>query len=309
LRPVTIHQTQHFRARHIRLSCSGAPLFDNRGDLIGVLDVSSINPNLSEHSYALTGALVQASARAIAERLFRERFRREMVVAVTAPDGTPMLFAVDRNQRIAGLDRNARRLFASGNRKIEDGISLWSLFEREPAFFRHRHDGDLFVRLMPAGGGDRWPALVTPPENAAGAWRSPESAALHTRPRLNPIRRQPQLSSLPQMRGGLPPRTLKQVYDYVEAHLEDNISLDALAAIAGLSLFHFARAFKESEGLAPHRYMLRRRISRAQELLSNTDLSLSEVALASGFSDYSHFSHRFHQEVGVSPSTFRWSKR
>jgi AraC-like DNA-binding protein len=309
LRPVTVHQTQHFRARHIGLSCSAAPLFGSDGDFAGVLDVSSINPKLSEHSYALTGALVEASARGIGERLFRERFRRETVIAVTASGGSPMLIAVDRNQRIAGLDRNARKLLARGDRTVEDGISLWALFERDPAFFRHRYHGDLFVRLAPAGSGEHWPALITFPENTAGLWRSPESRAWHTRPRLDALRRQGQLSSPPQMRGGLPPHALKQVHDYIEAHLEDNISLDALAAIAGLSMFHFVRAFKESEGVTPHRFMLWRRISRAQELLSGTDLPLSQIALVTGFSDYSHFSHRFHQEVGVPPSTFRRSKR
>src|SRR5262249_130696 len=93
LRSVTVHKTQHFRARHIGLSCSAAPFFGNSGDLIGVLDVSSINPNLSGHSYALAGALVEASARAIGERLFREQFRRETIIAVKASDGAPMLFA------------------------------------------------------------------------------------------------------------------------------------------------------------------------------------------------------------------------
>jgi AraC-like DNA-binding protein len=311
LRPVTVHQTQHFRARHIGLSCSAAPLFDSRGDLIGVLDVSSINPKLSEHSYALTGALVEASARGIGERIFREQFRRETVVAVMALDGTPLLIAADRNQQIAGLDRNARKLFARDNLKVEDGISLWSLFEREPAFFCHRHHGDLLVQLVPAGTGreEYWPALITLPESAGGPWRSSESAAWHTRPRLDTLRRQGQSISPPQSRGGLPPDTLKQVHDYVEAHLEDNLSLDALAAIAGLSMFHFVRAFKESEGVTPHRFMLWRRISRAKELLGGTDLSLRQIALASGFSDYSHFSHRFHQEVGVPPNTFRRSQR
>jgi AraC-like DNA-binding protein len=309
LRPVTVHQTQHFRARHIGLSCSAAPLFDSGGEIIGVLDVSSINQNFSDHSYALTGALVKASARGIGERLFRERFRRETVVAAAALDGTPMLIAVDRNQRVAGLDRNARKLLAPGGRQVEDGISLWVLFERDPAFFRHRHHGDLFVHLAPAGSGEHWPALVTFPENTAGLWRSPESTAWHTRPRLDALRRQGQSSSPAQMRGGLPPNALKQVHGYIEAHLEDNIGLDALAAIAGLSIFHFVRAFKESEGVTPHRFMLRRRISRAQELLSGTDLPLSQIALVTGFSDYSHFSHRFHQEAGMPPSTFRRSKR
>jgi AraC-like DNA-binding protein len=308
LRPVTVHKAQHFRARHIGLSCSAAPFFGSSGDLIGVLDVSSINPDLSGQSYALAGALVEASARAIGERLFREQFRRETILAVKASDGTPMLFAVDGDRQIAGLDRNARRLIARDNRRVKDGISLWSLFEWDPAAFRHRHNGDFFIQVVPAGSGEHWPALVTLPENSAGVWHSPERSAWHTRPRLDTIRRQRQMSSPPQVRGGLPPQTLRQVHEYVEAHLEDIASVDVLAATAGLSLCHFARAFKESEGVAPHRYLLRRRISRAQELLRRTDLPLSEIALASGFADQSHFSHRFHEEVGVSPSTFRRSR-
>jgi transcriptional regulator of acetoin/glycerol metabolism len=72
-RPITVHRTQHFRARNIALSCSGAPIFDSDGALVAILDVSSIDPQLSERSHALTGALTEASARAIEERSFRER--------------------------------------------------------------------------------------------------------------------------------------------------------------------------------------------------------------------------------------------
>jgi transcriptional regulator of acetoin/glycerol metabolism len=75
-RPVTVHLSQHFRARHISLSCSGAPIFDGDGTFAGVLDVSSIDPALSEHAHALTGPLTIAAAWAIEERLFRDQFRR-----------------------------------------------------------------------------------------------------------------------------------------------------------------------------------------------------------------------------------------
>jgi transcriptional regulator of acetoin/glycerol metabolism len=76
-RPVTVHRSQHFRSRHINLSCSGAPVFGVDGRLIAVLDVSAIDPELSERAHALTGALTVRSARAIEERFFREQFRRE----------------------------------------------------------------------------------------------------------------------------------------------------------------------------------------------------------------------------------------
>jgi len=66
-RPVTVHRNQHFRSRHIDLSCSAAPVFDVDGSLMAVLDVSAIDPERSERAHALTGALTVTSARAIEE--------------------------------------------------------------------------------------------------------------------------------------------------------------------------------------------------------------------------------------------------
>ena len=97
--------------------------------------------------------------------------------------------------------------------------------------------------------------------------------------------------------------------EYIEAHLEKTISIEALAGIVGLSKYHFARAFKQSEGLTPHDYLLQCRVRRAQELLANTDLSLAEIALASGFSDQSHCARRFRERVGITPRSYRWSMR
>ncbi len=113
----------------------------------------------------------------------------------------------------------------------------------------------------------------------------------------------------PRIRGGLPPRALRRVREFVEAHLEENISIQALASIAGLSMYHFARAFKQSEGMTPHEYLIQCRVRRAKDLLAATDLPLSEIALASGFSDQSHCARRFREHVGVTPSSYRWSTR
>jgi len=113
----------------------------------------------------------------------------------------------------------------------------------------------------------------------------------------------------PRMRGGLPPRALRNVREFIEAHLEDNISIQALAAAAGLSMYHFARAFKQSEGVSPHHYVVRRRVRRAQDLLAATDLPLSEIALAAGFADQSHCARRFREHVGITPTSYRWSMR
>jgi AraC-like DNA-binding protein len=113
----------------------------------------------------------------------------------------------------------------------------------------------------------------------------------------------------PRIRGGLPPRALRRVREHIDGHLEETISIETLAGIVGLSMYHFARAFKQSEGLTPHEYLVRCRVRRAQELLASTDLPLSEIALASGFSDQSHFARRFREHVGITPSSYRWSMR
>ena len=113
----------------------------------------------------------------------------------------------------------------------------------------------------------------------------------------------------PRIRGGLAPRALRRVREFIETHLEENLSIEALAAIVGLSMYHFARAFKQSEGMTPHEYLVQRRVRRAQDLLVATDLPLSEIALASGFADQSHCARRFREHVGVTPSSYRWSMR
>jgi transcriptional regulator GlxA family with amidase domain len=110
-------------------------------------------------------------------------------------------------------------------------------------------------------------------------------------------------------RGGLPPRALRRVREFIETHLEETISIQALAAMVGLSMCHFARAFKQSQGMAPHDYLVHCRVRRVQELLADTDLPLSEIAIAVGFADQSHCARRFRELVGLTPSRYRWSTR
>ena len=113
----------------------------------------------------------------------------------------------------------------------------------------------------------------------------------------------------PQVRGGLPPGAIRRVNDYVETHLSESVDLAELAGVAGLSVFHFARQFKQSAGVTPHHYLVQKRVERAQEMLASTNLSLSEIALATGFADQSHFARHFRQMLGITPGQFRWSQR
>jgi transcriptional regulator of acetoin/glycerol metabolism/AraC-like DNA-binding protein len=310
-RPVTVHRNQHFRSRHIDLSCSAAPVFDVDGSLMAVLDVSAIDPERSERAHALTGALTVTSARAIEERFFRERFRREWVVAAALPEegAKGMLLAVDNHQRIVGANRAARTSLLLDDHRLRSGVSLWSAFERDPGLFRRKDATDVPTSLIIAGSDETWPALVTPPESSLAAWQQTTNDALHTRPRLDSLATLSRRAAPSPARGGLPPGAMRRVREHAEAHLSESMDLAELAAIAGLSVYHFARAFKQTAGVTPHQYLVHRRIERAQEMLARSELPLSEIALAAGFSDQSHLARHFRQTLGVTPGQFRWSQR
>jgi AraC family transcriptional regulator len=105
--------------------------------------------------------------------------------------------------------------------------------------------------------------------------------------------------------GVLPKHKLRAVIDYVHEHLDAELSLDHLAAVAHVSPYHFARLFKNSTGLPPHQYVIARRVERAKELLRGGLLQLAEVATEVGFADQSHFTRHFKRLVGVTPRRFR----
>jgi AraC family transcriptional regulator len=102
-------------------------------------------------------------------------------------------------------------------------------------------------------------------------------------------------------RGGLSPVARRRTLELIDAKLDAKLSIDTLAREAGLSSAHFARAFKETTGHAPHRYLLALRLQRARRLLERPDAVLSDVALRSGFADQPHFTRLFKREFGVTP--------
>ena len=112
-------------------------------------------------------------------------------------------------------------------------------------------------------------------------------------------------SRLSQVRGGLTVRQLRRVKEFIDAQISNEITISDLAAVAGLSQYHFIRAFKDTVGLPPYQYVLSERICRARGLLSKPDLSLDDVALAVGFSDASQLNRAFRKFVGITPTAYR----
>jgi AraC family transcriptional regulator len=111
--------------------------------------------------------------------------------------------------------------------------------------------------------------------------------------------------SVPRHSGGLG-RRLNAVVDYIEANLAGPIALRELAALAGVSARHFERAFRQSLGLPPHAYVLRRRVSAARGLLVGPAvLTMEQIAKRVGFSSASHLASAFRRHEGHSPTHFR----
>ena len=108
-------------------------------------------------------------------------------------------------------------------------------------------------------------------------------------------------------RSGLPPARLRRVLEFIDAHLANDLSLSELSEVSGLNPHHFAHAFKASTGMPPHRYIIEKRISKAQELLQDGRQSIAEVAFACGFASQSHLTQHFHRIVRTTPAKFRRS--
>jgi AraC family transcriptional regulator len=116
-------------------------------------------------------------------------------------------------------------------------------------------------------------------------------------------------ASSPRARGGLAPWQESRAKEAMDANLEKEITIPQLAYDCGLSTSQFARAFRQSTGYPPHRWLLQRRIKRAQDLLLTSDKALAEIASACGFSNQSHLTRAFGQTVGTSPGLWRRIKR
>lgn len=107
------------------------------------------------------------------------------------------------------------------------------------------------------------------------------------------------------LRGGLSPAALKRVHLFVEANLERPLHLRDLAARAGLSVYHFARAFRTTSGVTPRAFIEARRVERAKHLIEGSTRSLADIAVAVGFGSQSRLTVAFRRQTGSTPARFR----
>jgi AraC family transcriptional regulator len=108
-----------------------------------------------------------------------------------------------------------------------------------------------------------------------------------------------------QFRGGLSLRQMRRATELLEAHLDGNIALQRVAEACGLSVSHFARAFKQSFGRPPYKWLTERRVARSRDLMMNYRLPLADIAARCGFADQSALNRSFKRIHGVSPGQWR----
>jgi AraC family transcriptional regulator len=104
---------------------------------------------------------------------------------------------------------------------------------------------------------------------------------------------------------GLSKYKLRTVFDYINEHLCEKLTLTEIARELDMSHFYFSRLFKISTGITPHQYLIQQRIERAKQLLRQPDKTIADVAMDCGFANPSHFAKHFRKYIGVSPKQFR----
>jgi len=112
-------------------------------------------------------------------------------------------------------------------------------------------------------------------------------------------------TTIQPVRGGLSPKTLLRAIERLRSDSDADVSLAALASDAGLSRFHFCRAFKDSTGLSPHAWLRQYRLEQAMNMLRDTDASVVSVAAALGYASQTAFAAAFRKLTGETPSDWR----
>ena len=133
--------------------------------------------------------------------------------------------------------------------------------------------------------------------DTAAHWIAAHLVARHSPWRSDPVER--------DQGERVPNRRLRAAISYMEAHLAEPLSLEDLAAVAGVSKFHFARIFRDGTGVPPHTFLLRLRLRHGRRLLAVSDEPVAQIARSCGFRTAAHFTARFGREYGVTPTAYR----
>jgi AraC-like DNA-binding protein len=284
-----------------------AAIHDVEGRAFASLELAAGELGHSDSSEKLLRALIESTARSMTERWFRLAHRRNWIVAAIRRNSphSSVLLAVDRDQMVVAADKNAREFLVQQGRRFEKRLPLTAFFRYAPALLRRRGYGDRSITLLGSSDVEPWTALVTAPDFVAVAPDHDARAMLHVRPRWDCLTRLLSMGPNAEEPRGLSRSALKRVEEYVDANLDSALDIDELATLVRMSPSHFTRSFNRSVGLTPHRYVIQCRVAKARELLTTTDLALTEIALNIGFSDQSHFSRRFQEFVGVPPGAYR----
>jgi AraC family transcriptional regulator len=130
-------------------------------------------------------------------------------------------------------------------------------------------------------------------------------SALTAEEALVPFAPAPGLRAAAPTNGALPVCRLRRVTEFIQENLDKDLPLSELAAVVCMSPYHFARLFKSSTGVPPHRFVVRQRIARARAVLTSPEPSIAQISRMVGFRTPSHFTTVFRRILGITPGAFR----
>ncbi|NJL39801.1 MAG: helix-turn-helix transcriptional regulator [Leptolyngbyaceae cyanobacterium RM2_2_4] len=104
---------------------------------------------------------------------------------------------------------------------------------------------------------------------------------------------------------GLTHTQSQEVLNYIQTHLDRDLSLVELAEVINISPTYFASLFRQAMGVSPHQYVIQQRVERAKTMLSKTDLAIADIALQVGFASQSHLTQQFKRLTGMTPKQVR----
>jgi AraC-like DNA-binding protein len=284
-----------------------SPIYDSYGSPFAFLELKSPDAEHSSLTDTLLRAIVDSSARAISERWFRISHLRHWIVAAQPVDDPHkfILLAVDRARELVGADRASREILEKKGLHWRPHIPLSAFFHSTSLVLDGGRHCERSLRVPGADDGALWFVLVTPPDLSDTRLEYGNRVLQHSRPRMDTLASLSENWLDTRESSGLSPRICQRIDEFIDARLEARIHIAELASSCGISPSHFFRKFRKSFGMTPQAYIMRRRLSLAQDLLAKTDITVADIALKAGFADQSHFSRNFHRFTGLPPRVFR----